>query len=84
MKIHSDKIIKNTFIDISIEGSNIIIEDNIYNNIYTIIITFYNDSYWFKGFDLYEKNIFTISKNTFSYINLIKSNHNIYTLTFYY
>lgn len=83
MQIYSDKIINNSLIDISVEGFNVLMEDILYNDIYTILITFYNNSYWIKGFNLYEKNIFSTSKHTFKYINLIKSNSNYYTISFH-
>lgn len=80
MKIYSEEIIKNTFVEVSLEGSSLIINNKNYNNIYSIIVSFYYNSYSIKGFDFYERNIFTIFNNSFSYLEFIKLSNNCYTL----
>lgn len=81
MKISSDQIIENTFLDFSIEGSSIVVNNSNYSNIYTIIIRFYNNSFLINGFDFYERNVFSICKNTLSHIELIKLKPKCYELS---
>lgn len=80
MKVSSYQIFKNTFIDFSLNGSSLIIDDINYNNIYTVIISFYNNSYSIKGFDFYEKKVFNISKNLLSCVEFIKLSSKCYKL----
>lgn len=80
MKFSSYQIFKNSFIDLSLNGSSLIIDDINYNNIYTVIISFYNNSYSIKGFDFYEKSVFNISKNLLSCVEFIELNSKCYKL----
>lgn len=80
MKIYSEEIIKNTFVDLSLKGFSLVINDTNYNNVYSIIVSFYNNSYSIKGFDFYERSIFNISNSSLSYLEFVKLNNKCYNL----
>lgn len=83
MKIFNEEILKNNFIDFSLDNSSIVIDDTYYNNIYTIIVSYYNNKYSIKGFNLFENTVFDICKNSIEYIDLIEIKLNHYKLYIY-